>query len=318
MNNLEDNILDIANNNYEYLMNLQNVNGIGLGYKHINGVNTFEPCIHVLVENKINTKYIIQNNLIPKSYMGIKTDVINRGIVTTKKSKNIFGTKARPLEAGYSISPMVKYDARGSGTIACIVKKISKNKIRYFILSNNHVLSDDNKVPIGSYIIQPSDEDNGSIIYDKVAILSKYVPSKKKILPNWPINYMDCAIAELTDKYRASNKIATLGSFKGVNKATLGLKVKKVGMVTGVTEGEVITIGVTSEVDGAYGKYIYKNQIDAKLDNKHGDSGAIVVNDNNEAVGLFFAGSDTVGTFTDIGEVLKKLKVELFLDETII
>lgn len=79
MNKIESNIEDISQNYYKYLMSLKNVTGVGLGYKKINNIDTKEPCIHVLVEKKVDDKYISLNNLIPKNYLGIKTDVIQSG-----------------------------------------------------------------------------------------------------------------------------------------------------------------------------------------------------------------------------------------------
>ena len=43
-------ISNIIENKYHFLMSLENVKGVGLGFKTINNYVTNELCIHVLVE----------------------------------------------------------------------------------------------------------------------------------------------------------------------------------------------------------------------------------------------------------------------------
>ena len=118
----KNNIKDICYNNYNYLISLKNVIGIGLGLKEINGIDTFEPCIHVLVQDKILSKYITSNNIIPKTYMGIKTDIINVGVMESFSSENLT-SKVRPLKGGYSVASCLDKATFIPGTITCIVKK---------------------------------------------------------------------------------------------------------------------------------------------------------------------------------------------------
>ena len=100
MQTLEEKILDISTKYYHYLINLQSVKGVGYGFKHINGVNTFEPCIHVLVERKLQSTNLSFSNIIPKVYMGIKTDVIEVG---NMKSFSPITKKFRPLEGNTAV-----------------------------------------------------------------------------------------------------------------------------------------------------------------------------------------------------------------------
>ena len=310
MNNLEANILDISRNYYKYLLSLENVNGIGMGYKWINNKTTLEHCIHVLVENKIHEKYISHNNIIPKTYMGIKTDVINVG-----KPKKLYGEvipeKIRPLKGGCSIAA---YNGDFHGTLGCIVTKIKEDQLQYYILSNNHVLSEEGELPLGTPIIQPSDFFGGTIKNDKVASLSnvvklKYIEENKK-----PSNYVDCAIARLIDGIPISNEIIDIGKINGVANPIVNSNVKKVGFVTGLTEGSITSIGVTIEMD--FNKPIlFKEQIVANLDHSNGDSGSIVLNEDNKAIGILCAGSGkSIAYINDINIVLRLLKVKIYTD----
>ncbi len=83
---IEDKIRKISYSHYHHLLSLKNVVGVGLGHKWINGVNTYEPCLHVLVKNKVSKQYLCCQHLIPKTYMGLRTDVIDLEFSTTNET----------------------------------------------------------------------------------------------------------------------------------------------------------------------------------------------------------------------------------------
>ena len=309
---LKNNISDISHNYYKYLLNLPNVNGIGVGYKIINSFNTKEICLNVFVDKKIDIKYLSKNIIIPKEYMGIKTDVIKVG-QPNFHSGEIFPGKFRPLEGGCSISVG---DNQGEGTIGCIaVKKSFLFFNDYFILSNNHVLAGVNKIPIGTSILQPSEGLSGQFPEDIVANLTTFVPIKFIENNNDNINYVDCAIAKIKKNNLISKKILEIGQITGISKATLGSNVKKVGFITGLTEGNVIATNVTSKLPFENKFSIFQEQIRANLFNLSGDSGSIVLNDKNEAVGLLMGGPKDGSNviFNDISLVLKYLNIDIFM-----
>lgn len=322
MYKLEDSILDISSNKYEYLINLANVNGVGLGYKYINGINTFEPCIHVLVENKINSKYISQNNLIPINYMGLKTDVIEIGKYGFYQGETIT-ERYRPLEGGCEILIIDEEDEEdeedeqkiSNGTLGCIVTKVENQEREFYILSNNHVLANFNQNPIGIPIIQTNDIDNPDIMEDIVANLSSFIPIKFIEGDIKPVNFVDCAIAKIIDKSMISNKIIDIGEIKGVVKASLNQKIKKVGASTGLTIGKIITIGATVEIPAMEElKILYKNQLLSDIDGDHGDSGSVVLNEDNEVLGLLVGGGGGGPVLiNEINKVLELLNVEIYL-----
>ena len=318
MNDLYENILDISHNYYNYLLTLENVNGIGVGFKYINGQNTKEPCIHVLVENKIDTLYLSKNNIIPKTYMGIKTDVIK-----AKKPKirggaedDFIKDKLRPLEGGCGITSNKTVNGfYGDGTLGCILTKNVGSDRQLFLLSNAHVLSDSNDTPIGTEIIQPPYVHGGRAPNDVIAHLTTYVPIEFEKENTRPVNYIDAAIAKLTSNSLATNRIYDLGEIKGVNKPTLGMGIQKVGFVTGLSFGEIKTIGVSTPVEWSDTvRAFFKDLIlSDNLENDEGDSGSVVLNDDNEVVGLFMAGVDSYAYFCDIKRVLDAFNAEIYL-----
>ena len=309
---LEDKILDACRNNSKYLMNLKNVNGLGLGYRYVNNSKTSELCLNVLVENKMDMKYLSRNNIIPSYYMGLKTDVIM--FKRPKICGEALSNKIRPVEGGYGISCN-----NISGTIGCIVTKQIGKRTLYYILSNNHVIAGKNKTPLGSIVIQPSIKNGGDLKLDKVAILNNFIPIRFKTEKETPINYVDCAIARLFNPETISDRIATVGKVKGKAKAVLNQKIKKVGKMTGKTEGEVTIIGAELLVDVDNDIALFSDQVIAKIESLGGDSGSAVLNEANEIIGLFFAGISqndklpyTIGIINDIDRVLDSFEVKIY------
>jgi hypothetical protein len=69
-----------------------------------------------------------------------------------------------------------------------------------------------------------------------------------------------------------------------------------------------LTVGVKYSAT----KYaLFSGQVMAGPMSQPGDSGSLVLNDSDEAVGLLFAGSDQFTIFSPIGLVLDKFEVEL-------
>lgn len=319
-------IEDISKNYYQYLMSLENVNGVGIGFKNINNINTFEPCIHVLVKNKVDSKYLTRNNIIPKYYMGIKTDVINGGnIVALSKEdeyeyeENEIPFKLRPLQSGCGISIRVQEGEKISGgTLGCIVTRVKDGVKSYYILSNNHVLTDTNQYPIGTPIVQPVADTN---IDNVVGYLSNFMPIRMIKDFNIPPkkNNIDAALAEVS-KYEVSNKIYDFGEIKGVSTPSLDLDVHKVGFTTGLTSGEITTMKATVIIhyENINQYALFQNQIIASdLETERGDSGSALLNDKKEVIGLVCSSilEDDLTICNEIDLVLKALHVEIYTGE---
>ena len=310
-----DRILSICRNFYKPLLNKANVVGVGMGYKQIKNFQTNQLCIHVLVKEKLLSSYIAKSEIIPNIYMGFKTDVIETGEIIQGVSNTtvppLLVDRVRPLIAGYCIM------AGGiiSGTLGCIVKKRIGTRYDYYILGNNHILSDSNKLPIGAPIIQPSSDYGGDPVKDKVAELTKYIPTKVITRFHTPTNYVDCAIAKILDVNNISNTLALEGPIKGVSSAGLGDPISKVGMITGLTNGVVNSVGVTAKVKliGSTDVALFKDITRADIRNSLGDSGALVINPRVYGVGLYFASASPMSAFyCSLIRCLHELDVTLY------
>lgn len=226
--------------------------------------------------------------------------------------------KNRPLKIGVSAGH-VKITA---GTLGAFVRDPKTGAT--MILSNNHVLANENKAKAGDAIIQPGHFDGGTDPADRIATLTRFI-KLKRTAPN----LVDAAVATLLSGIEFDPKtLAGLGGkLAGVSPDAFldeGTAVGKVGRTTGTTKGRVTAfeldnVGVTYGV----GLLFFNDQIEIEgADDgpfsQGGDSGSLIVDASRKAVGLLFAGGDTGGsngkglTYANpIHTVLSQLKVEL-------
>ena len=234
------------------------------------------------------------------------------------RAKPWYQSKQRPLLIGSSTG----FLASGfimAGTLGCFVQSGSSTAL--YILSNNHVLADENRYAKGGSIVQPGALDGGSATADRVAKLTRFV----RLEPG-KTNFVDCAIAKLNSAIEADvHKLKGIGILTGQrDDLQIGDVVHKVGRTTGVRHGKVTAF----ELDGVAVEYeigviSFDDQIEIEgAGNKSfsdaGDSGSLIVDDEMRAAALLFAGGDHGGTngkgltyANPIGAVLKALKVRL-------
>ncbi len=228
--------------------------------------------------------------------------------------------RARPLKIGVSVGHF-KITA---GTLGCFVRGLDpKEDKAVMILSNNHVLANENRAKIGDAILQPGRVDGGDDPTDKFATLSRFVRLKKT-----GANLVDAAVAVLAAgiEFNAKALAGLGGSLAGVGGPFLdeGTPVGKVGRTTATTKGKVTAF----ELDNVYvnydiGNLQFNNQVEIEGDGDNpfsqgGDSGSLIVNADRKVVALLFAGGDHGGsngkglTYANpIDAVLRAMKVEL-------
>jgi len=235
------------------------------------------------------------------------------------RAKPWYRSKQRPLLIGSSVG-FVSSEFNMAGTLGCFVRSGSSTAL--YILSNNHVLADENRYPRGGSIVQPGMLDGGSPTAGRVAKLTRFVR-----LDPARTNFVDCAVAKLNSAIQADlHKLKGIGTLAGrrVSDLQVGEVVHKVGRTTGVRHGRVTAFeldGVAVEYD--IGVVSFDNQIEIEgAGNRSfsdaGDSGSVIVDDEMLAAALLFAGSDHGGsngkglTYANpIGAVLRALRVKL-------
>jgi len=188
------------------------------------------------------------------------------------------------------------------------------------ILSNNHVLrmsqipNPDERPQKGSPVWQPSRWDGGTQ-YDAVAGFRDWI----EVDLSGGLNETDCAVAGLTIPHIPY--ILGLGSPRGLveNPAELWnaqtstwAKLWKSGRSSGITEGRVFAIAVTIKVSFGGGLLaIFVNQIAVEPMLIAGDSGSVLLTDDDRVAGLGFAASPNMSFANPIQVVFTKLNLTL-------
>jgi len=331
-------IKQIINKYKHNIFSLQNVVGVGCGYKRVNGRKTEEKCIVVLVNNKVEEKKLNDNHLVPQNIEEQKTDVIEIGEVEllTRREK-VRTNRLRPAQPGVSLG----HYKITAGTFGAVVK--DKETEKPLILSNNHVLANitngkDGRAKKGDKILQPGSYDGGEE-EDIIGYLDRFVPIYERKPINCPLilgfkrvlngmgklfdqayelkpalveNKVDCALAEPKNPELITSEILDIGELKGTVKPELGMKVWKSGRTSGVTTSRIKAVNVSIKVQlSPSSEAVFTDQIVMEPFSKPGDSGAVVVNKENKAVGLLFAGSKKSTICNNIHNVEEALEITI-------
>jgi hypothetical protein len=296
------------------LMDKKNVVGVGVGNKYTDGSKTGELAIVVYVSQKGGR--LAAADRIPDEIDGIPTDVIEADFEPKEKkalndlTPSVDTGTYDPLQGGISIGPCRAIDGFVfTGTLGCIVTdNVTGDKM---LLTNHHVAAIDTDWAVGDTQCQPSRVDTGSCPTDVVGTLQRAV--------------IDSSIDGAVISHDARNidcTIVDIGEVEGTATVAVGDRVRKRGRTTELTVGEVDAVGVSVTVpyDPSIGSVTLNNQIIIGADTTTnpafglgGDSGSVVVNDDNEVVGLYFAGNSA----GDIGVANPIAAVEAGLDVTV-
>ncbi len=295
------------------MLPLNHVVGIGYGKKMKNNRTTEEDSIVIMVDKKLPEEQLGTKDLVPQRLGHIKTDVQEVGTI---KLLNIPRSKKyRPAPGGVSIG----HYKISAGTLGAVVKDNKTDEP--LILSNNHVLANitngyDGRAKIGDPILQPGSYDKGSD-EDVIGHLERYIPLKpKKGIFNSPTNIVDCAVAKPTGKDLIENNILGIGKTNDVKEAEIDMNIIKSGRTTGVTEGTVRAIDSTVTVNiGEDQEAVFTDQIVTSPISQGGDSGSLVLDKDQNAIGLLFAGSNNATVCNKISNVMKELKIDFFKEE---
>lgn len=327
---------------YRELAQVDNVVGIGRGHKWVRGENTGKPATIVLVRKKYPKGDLRRAAVLPRKVGGAVTDIIEVGDIQLQSAERTDGS--RPARPGVSIG---HYQV-SAGTFGAVVT--DRDSGQKLILSNNHVLANltngnDERAKLGDPILQPGVYDGGDSKASVIGHLERFIPlyrdtvvpqcrianlfaaiinkAIKMLQPHYRIevmrdsekvNMVDCAVAIPVSSEAITGEIMEIGALDGVKEPQLGLAVKKSGRSSGLTYSIILAVDVTLRVGvspGAYG--IFGGQVLAGPMSMPGDSGSLVVSEDNYAVGLLFAGSEQATMFSPINRVLDALNVTLDL-----
>ena len=241
----------------------------------------------------------------------------------SQTSAAFYRARRRPLRIGSSISD-VHSAFTSAGTLGCFV---SGRKAPHYlgVLTNNHVIADENGNAVGSPLVQQGTLDGGTQARSLVGELWKFVRLRTS-----GSNAVDAAVGALyEDVAYDEDRIGTLGNLSGLGDAAAlpeKASVYKVGRTTGQTRGRITAFDIDNvAVEYAIGVLRFDNQIEiegtgSRAFSDSGDSGSLIVDGARRAVALLFAGGDDGGsngkglTYANpIASVLDALDVDLVL-----
>jgi hypothetical protein len=233
--------------------------------------------------------------------------------------------RARPSPMGFSIGhPLIT-----AGTLGALVRNAAG---QLFVMSNNHVLANQNDASIGDPMLQPGPFDGGTSA-DQIGTLADFQP----INFSGGSNTIDVAIGSVADASLVLNSTPTDDGYGMANAkifgdanndrvfddkaALLGLNVQKYGRTTKLTTGQITgingTISVCYEVFIIFcvksATFVDQLIIGSGTFSGGGDSGSLIVtNDaNRNPVGLLFAGGQTSTIANRIDLALNRFNVSV-------
>lgn len=257
---------------------------VGIGLKETGGRFTNRLAIFVYVHKKMPSNEVPSAEMIPSEYAGFITDVVEYQPVPISDF-----APYNPLRGGISINRISRTGniSEFPGTLGAIVRSRS-NPRKKLLLTCAHVVKYDYNEPdanaIGRSIFQPPEGQTGAVVIGKVADV-KFLGSPYML---------DCAVIELTSpNHTMLNEIVDIGPVKGVHlwntppPQSLPKKVKKRGGRTLYTEGYIVRFifGATQPIVSGFEVI---SSVPGKAFAGGGDSGSIILNENDEVEGLLY------------------------------
>ncbi|MGE3651304.1 MAG: hypothetical protein AB7G10_23450, partial [Reyranellaceae bacterium] len=163
---------------------------------------------------------------------------------TPKQDLDTFGSRYRPLINGISIGHIEVT----AGTLGGFVRRIGTKNGKIHVLSNNHVLANENGADIGDDILQPGALDGGARKANICARLSKFIALKRTVN-----NRIDAAIGAVVDGVDIEpSRICGNSGLRLLGSRSLDTiehdEVAKAGRTTGLTWGRITAFEVDDVV----------------------------------------------------------------------
>ena len=218
---------------------------------------------------------------IPKTYLGIDTCVVEIGRFGRLNRGPAPRTDIGP---GFPIrfsSNAPNVNQRASGTMGATVRYGDS----HFLLSCNHILAVNGRVPPGSKIVSAQLTGEGTRPKEIATFSGKGYFVE---IGHDGINFVDCALAKLDDE-RIPKQFQSASEVSPV----INMKVKKDGAITAVTKGTIVDVSASVLADYSFGTFQFDRQILIEGDGGEfawdGDSGSIVTDMDGHPVAMVFA-----------------------------
>jgi hypothetical protein len=283
----------------------ENILGFAVGLRYASNALTGHLAVKVFVRDKLPMERVSPAARIPSQVAGFPTDVEE---ITDVILHSFAQRYPRPVPCGVSISNI---NLPGSGTLGCLVVL---NNGKLCMLSNNHVLANENSANIGDAIIQPGNAE--PVEGDQtIGTLENFIPIAATG------NLVDCAVA-LTSFAMVDPKHVSYQLTPTPVEPTIGMTVVKDGRTTQSTVGMITDLHVNISVgyDPFPAGAEMRDQVGIRgiqdPFSMPGDSGSLIVTaGTKQPVALLFAGaSDNSLTFGNpIQAVMAALGISRFV-----
>lgn len=280
------------------LRHIPSISNIGVGAKEVGGEVTGEFAFRIYVGMKLPPGEVPRTWRIPARIDGIATDVLpasgTEALVDTRK--------IRPLKGGVMFkNEYVEDDTRTlAGTIGCLVRYI--NTFEVMALTCEHVLLAGH-AEVGAAVGQPR--------YVKCCCCCTY-NAIGTVFRTRKNDRVDCATVKLDPDIALEietagtvNEVEGIGTLNGVAQAVCFETVRKRGRTSELTTGRIVEVRLENS-------QILVRPAATDPFAQLGDSGSVLVNDDNRVVGLLWAtnvGSRTMGIANHIGPVMQELEI---------
>lgn len=308
--------------NQDVLLGYPNVIGVATGFREREGKVTGAVVVQVFVSRKVSDAQLNPADVVPKRVFGwegfaVQTDVIETTVPAAQQDT----TRYRPVEAGSSIGPEASVSAGTLGGWAC-----DNTDDTIVVLSNNHVLSNLDTLPVLRRIVQPGRLDGGVLPGDVIGALKRHNPVNTVANPPpagtvIPTSVVDAAIGSIDGGIDIDHDVVDIGpAIYELRAPALNMNVEKRGRTTRLTtNGRITSVGMTFNCT-------YRNQTrissiqnafritstDGNVFSSPGDSGSLIfdqaagqLSNTLPVVGLLYAGGTfNNGTpFTDANDI---------------
>jgi len=188
----------------------------------------------------------------------------------------------KSIQGGISIGTTTKLDNAGGGLIegTATLVVIQKSTQKPVLLTAGHNVYEPPALQVGDKVVQPASD-----TFVEKDVIGKVLFAKID-------EHVDCSLISLeSSRSFVRNRVLSLGKVHSPVKVLNGELVLKLG-VNGLTSGRVLTTthnGYTPT--GPFKNHIIVVSLNDKPFSEEGDSGAIVVTQNNEIVGMVRSGS---------------------------
>lgn len=331
------------------ILRMANVTAVGIGFRNRDRQGLKELCLVCSVDRKRPLSELGERDRVPGFLGDFRVDVVASGRFRALASKQAGKQveRMRPVRPGLSIGHI---DIT-AGTFGCVVERNGErlmlsnnhvlangNKARLgspILQPGKHDGGDPRKDAVARLV------EFVPIVYDgepdaAPPPINRPQPPANPNRPNTPAepvgcgrslaifavkaraaepynrsgrNRVDCALAKPDGAI--STDILGIGQPRGVGMGALGMAVRKSGRTTGLTQGQIEQIDVTSRIEYDDRSATFAGQIMAGALSAGGDSGSAVLDMAGNVIGLLFAGSTTSTLINPIQDVLDALNVDL-------